>query len=180
MWYGAAKVFATERFAEVATKQSMVTRDHLELVRSPQDIPEDPYKIMLVAPPDGVDSALPKLVAACGGTVSIMRSGPGLIEVVRKGISKATSAARVAERLGVVRQDCAAVGDSENDLELLRWVGLPLTVANGLAEAQKVARFVGGYCDEAGLVDVIDWLLALPADQQTTAPRPSRWRSTST
>ena len=101
-------------------------------------------------------------MARCGDVASIVASGPGLIEVVRKDVSKATAIEWLATELGFARTDCAAVGDGDNDLEMLRWVGLPLTVSNGVPEARKLARFIGGHCDSGGLVEVIDWLLTLP------------------
>jgi Cof subfamily protein (haloacid dehalogenase superfamily) len=162
MWYGASVVYAPEACADVALRQAKVTGDDLVLVASLDQITESPFKLMVVTSPDAVQASLSLLAERCGEVASIVASGPGLIEVVRKDVSKAAAIAWLATGLGVDRKDCAAVGDGENDLEMLRWVGLPLTVSNGVAQARDLARFIGGHCDTGGLADVIDWLLALP------------------
>ena len=165
MWYGSSAVYAPEAFAETARKQAAVTGDDLVLVASLDQVSEAPFKLMVVTPPETVLTSLSLLVARCGDVASIVASGPGLIEVVRKDVSKAAAITWLAAELGVAREDCAAVGDGENDLEMLRWVGLPLTVSNGVTEAQELARFTGGHCDSGGLVEVVDWLLALPESE---------------
>lgn len=167
LWYGTDTVYALEPDASAARWQAAVTQDCLDLVNAPSAIPEDPFKIMLVARPEDLAAAQFRLAAACGGTVSITRSGPDLLEVVRKGVNKAVATAQIAARLGLTPADCAAAGDSENDIDMLRWAGLPLTVANGVEAARRLARFTGGHCDAGGLAGVIDWLLS-----RTAHPRP--------
>lgn len=164
LWYSDSAVQSLARFEAVASRQAAITRDQIALVSEPDDFADDPLKVMVVVAPDRIDDALRRLDAACGATVAVVRSGPGLIEIVRTGVNKAQAAKAVADRLGLRAQDCAAVGDSENDIEMLRWAGMPLTVRNGVAEAREIARFVGGHCDEGGLAEVIGWLLSQPQD----------------
>ena len=45
-------------------------------------------------------------------------------------------------RRGLAWEDCAFVGDDLADLPLLTRVGLPITVANGVAEVKAAARLV--------------------------------------
>lgn len=162
MWYLADEVQTLPGALEPARHQAEVTGDRL-VVRPAVDALEGaPSKIMVVAEPDEVDRVLSDLRAAFGHLVACVRSGPSLIEVIHRDVNKAHAAAFVAAHLGVAASDCAAAGDSENDLEMLRWAGLPLTVANGVAEARRIARFVGGSCDAGGAADLVDWLLALP------------------
>lgn len=56
---------------------------------------------------------------------------------------------QVAEKRGLASADIAFVGNDINDLEGLRWVGLPVAVADAVPEVLQVARFVtrrdGGY-----------------------------------
>lgn len=163
MWYDEAGVHAPETFAETARRQAAVTGDPLVLVPALKDLPGAPFKLMVVAPPDALPDALSQLRARTGARAAILPSGPGLIEVVHRDANKARGAARIAAGLRLGPADCAAVGDGGNDLDLLRWAGLPLTVANGTPDLRALARFTGGHCDTGGLADVIDWLLHLPA-----------------
>ena len=54
----------------------------------------------------------------------------GMVEFGPLGTSKATGLAEVCDRLGVAAADVAAFGDMPNDLDMLRWAGLPFVVAN--------------------------------------------------
>src|SRR5882757_1159612 len=50
--------------------------------------------------------------------------------------------AALLERRGLRWEDCAFVGDDLADLPLLKRVGLPIAVANGVAEVKAAARLV--------------------------------------
>lgn len=167
MWYDAESVFALSCHAETAERQAAVTCDQLRLVEAAEDFPGDPLKVMVVTAPDRVEGALLHLRGHLSDRVSIVRSGPGLIEVVRADVNKARAAATLARQLNLSSDECAAAGDSDNDIEMLKWAGVPLTVANGTVEARNIASFVGGHCDEAGLSLAIDWLLALPPPESS-------------
>ena len=58
------------------------------------------------------------------------------------GVSKASGLALVADRLGFTAAEAIAVGDAENDREMLDWAGCGLAVANAderlLGEADAV------------------------------------------
>ena len=54
----------------------------------------------------------------------------GMVEFGPLGASKATGLAEVCARLGVAAADVAAFGDMPNDLDMLRWAGMPFVVAN--------------------------------------------------
>jgi 3-deoxy-D-manno-octulosonate 8-phosphate phosphatase (KDO 8-P phosphatase) len=48
----------------------------------------------------------------------------------------------VLGRRGIALKDCAYVGDDLADLPVMRAVGLPIAVANAIAEVKAVARYV--------------------------------------
>ncbi|MFN3200506.1 MAG: HAD-IIB family hydrolase [Bradymonadia bacterium] len=81
--------------------------------------------------------------------------------VTRAGVSKASAARRVAERLGCATDlsTCAMVGDGLNDLELLDVVGMPMTLTNGEAEVIERVKARGGHVvpsvDEGGAAEAI-------------------------
>jgi hydroxymethylpyrimidine pyrophosphatase-like HAD family hydrolase len=61
--------------------------------------------------------------------------------------------------MGVAVEVCAAAGDAENDLEMMAWAGVAVTVANAVPEAKRIARFVAPSCDEGGMADAVQWLM---------------------
>lgn len=64
------------------------------------------------------------------GEVSLTSSNDHDFEVTAAGVDKGISLARLAERYGCTLEECAAVGDSDNDLAMLRAAGLPIAMGN--------------------------------------------------
>lgn len=69
---------------------------------------------------------------------------------------KAHAAARVAEMLGVPREQTMAVGDHLNDLNLLRWAGLGVCMGDGHEEARASAAYVTGSLADDGAAQAIE------------------------
>ncbi|TGV44307.1 hypothetical protein EN803_42995, partial [Mesorhizobium sp. M2D.F.Ca.ET.160.01.1.1] len=58
------------------------------------------------------------------------------------GTSKQLAADMVAKTLGVPAERCAAAGDAANDLSLLRWAKVRLTVANAIAPIRDMGTLL--------------------------------------
>ena len=83
-------------------------------------------------------------------------AGYGLIEVAAHGVSKATGLAEVAGRLGVSAQRTIAFGDMPNDVEMLRWAGHGVAMANAHPTVLAVADEVTGPNTEDGVAQVLE------------------------
>jgi Cof subfamily protein (haloacid dehalogenase superfamily) len=84
----------------------------------------------------------------------------GLIEVVPRGISKATGVEEVARPLGISAEDIMAFGDMPNDVPMLRWAGLGVAMGNAHPEAMEAADEVTAPNTDDGLARVLErwWL----------------------
>ena len=56
----------------------------------------------------------------------------------------------LAERDGVSLSECAAVGDSDNDLAMLRDAGLPIAMGNASQGVKDAAARIAPPCGEGG------------------------------
>jgi hypothetical protein len=91
------------------------------------------------------------------GAVDItFSSNSGLIEVAAHGVTKATGLAEVAERLGVEPARIIAFGDMPNDLEMLRWAGHGVAMANAHPAVLAAADEVTGPNSEDGVAQVLE------------------------
>lgn len=63
-------------------------------------------------------------------------------ELVPAGVNKGRTLAILAAMYGVALEECAAIGDSENDLAMLRAVGCPVAMENAAPQVKAAARFV--------------------------------------
>ena len=160
LWYAGNDVFATQD-NEVVTKETGITGEVLRHVKAVQEIPGEPNKIMCVAWDVEGQGQFDKIRNAFSRHMQLSRSHARLLEISPKGVDKAGAAAFVRDALGIAAADTAAAGDAENDLQMLRDVGFPVTVSNALPEIKAFAKFTAASCDEGGIADAVDWLLAL-------------------
>ncbi|MEY8402274.1 HAD family hydrolase [Oscillospiraceae bacterium 44-34] len=71
--------------------------------------------------------------------VTLTSSSSHDVELVAAGVDKGRALALIAGRYGVPLEDCAAVGDSENDLEAFRAVGTPIVMGNAPEHVKAAA-----------------------------------------
>ena len=165
LWYTEDAVYSTDR-NEVVIRETDITGDRLHIVERFADIESEPHKIMCVARTPKEQAHFSTVSESLAGSLLASRSHARLLELSPIGTGKATAAKYLCDRFAINLKCLAAAGDAENDLQLLRCAGIPLTVSNAIVELQNMARFVGASCDEGGLAEVIDWLLLNNAAQK--------------
>jgi hydroxymethylpyrimidine pyrophosphatase-like HAD family hydrolase len=87
-------------------------------------------------------------------------SGAPFVEVMAEGVTKATGVAQLCTHLGIDRAEVLAFGDALNDLELLRWAGHGVAMANALDVVRDAADEVAPSNAADGVAAVIERLLA--------------------
>jgi Cof subfamily protein (haloacid dehalogenase superfamily) len=83
-------------------------------------------------------------------------TGDGLIELSAHGITKATGLATVAERLDVPAERIIAFGDMPNDLEMVRWAGHGVAMANAHRAVLDAADEITAPNSEDGVAQVLE------------------------
>jgi len=78
-----------------------------------------------------------------------------ILEVLPPTVSKWAALYQLAVQLGIATQDILAVGDDENDLEMIRHAGLGVAMGNATATVKAAADYVTGSNAEDGLVQAI-------------------------
>jgi Cof subfamily protein (haloacid dehalogenase superfamily) len=84
----------------------------------------------------------------------------GMLEISALGVSKAAALGRLSAHLGIAPADVAAFGDMPNDVEMLRWAGLSYAMTGGHPEAVAAAKALAPRCEEDGVAQVVEVLLA--------------------
>ncbi|MDR2320631.1 MAG: Cof-type HAD-IIB family hydrolase [Microbacterium sp.] len=87
-------------------------------------------------------------------------SGAPFVEVMAEGVTKATGLAQLCDRLGIDRSEVLAFGDALNDVEMLRWAGRGVAMANAEPEALAAADEVAPSNAEDGVAVMIERVLA--------------------
>lgn len=84
-----------------------------------------------------------------------VRSLDYAFEALPMGISKATALARLADDLGIRKEEIMAIGDGNNDLEMLEFAGLSVAMANAKAAVKKIAQVETSSNDQSGVAQAI-------------------------
>jgi hypothetical protein len=90
-------------------------------------------------------------------------SRDSLIEISALNISKGTSLAMMAKRLGLTADDCVSFGDNPNDFSMLAWTARSYAMSDGHPDGPLFAKGVAEPCKEDGVAKIIEQLLDLPA-----------------
>lgn len=77
-----------------------------------------------------------------GNTLTFTRANQLSMDIINKGISKATGIQTMMEVLGIPPQHTYAFGDGLNDMEMLQYVGTGVAMENGFEELKATADFV--------------------------------------
>lgn len=98
-------------------------------VRSSMDIPAEAATAVLIQV-DGDNTRAQRLRARLESllSISVTQSGSTYLEIRPNGSNKAVALAEVARSLGVDQQDVLAIGDNDNDAEMLEWAGIGVAV----------------------------------------------------
>jgi Cof subfamily protein (haloacid dehalogenase superfamily) len=87
--------------------------------------------------------------------VSITSSGSGYIEVKPAGVSKAQGLTELIKLLGLDEAEVLAVGDNDNDAEMLAWAGIGVVVANATPNARAAADYVTARASVHGVIETL-------------------------
>lgn len=85
----------------------------------------------------------------------------GFFEIMPKGYSKASAMKRLAKELDVSMEQTAALGDSSNDIPMLRCAGIGIAMGNATADVKEAADYITGPLKGDGVWNALKWLGAI-------------------
>ncbi|MBK4716980.1 MULTISPECIES: Cof-type HAD-IIB family hydrolase [Tenebrionibacter/Tenebrionicola group] len=117
------------------------------------------FKFALNLPDAEIPALVNQLNHSLDGIVRPVTSGFGFVDLIIPGAHKASGLQRLLDRWAISPQECVAVGDSSNDVEMLRLVGYPFAMENAVSEVKAVARYETTSNNQAGVLRIIDRVL---------------------
>ncbi len=125
-----------------------------------------PTKLILVDTLETTNALLTHFQGVFGDTLYITKTEDEYLEFMAPNVSKGAALALTAARLGLTANECAAFGDSFNDLPMLRWAGLGVAMKNARPEVKLVAQRIAPPADRDGVAAVLAELFPVhPQDQ---------------
>jgi len=123
---------------------------------------QDVYKILFYGDDEAVinGSVKPYWEENLVEGAKITRAIPEMLELVPAGTSKATGLAKLLREYSVTPEEMMAVGDGDNDLEMLQLAGLGVAVANATSGLKEVADAMVSSNDDNGAAEAL-WKFVL-------------------
>ena len=87
--------------------------------------------------------------------IQLTRSNDRDFELVAAGVDKGRMLSLLALMYGIALDECAAVGDSDNDLAMLRVVGTPIAMGNASQSVKDTSCRMAPCNDEEGVAQAI-------------------------
>ncbi len=115
-------------------------------------------KVGMYHPDLKVISKLRELVSKYG-QFEVSASAAHNIEINGQGVTKAAGLAEVTSLLGIKASEVMAIGDSMNDLAMIKWAGLGVAMENAAKVVKEAADYVTTSNDEDGVAQMIQLIL---------------------
>ncbi|GFH38702.1 HAD family hydrolase [Streptomyces pacificus] len=132
-------------------------------VDDPAELWAAPLTKLYMQHPDLDDDELTRLArSVAGGLVDVVMAGPGVVELLPLGLSKATGLSLAARRLGVRATQAIAFGDMPNDIPVFGWAAHGVAMANAHDELKAVAHRITASNEQDGIALVLEELLGQP------------------
>ena len=114
------------------------------------------YKLLLVTDGDRESKAcIVELKNKFGDRLDAAQSNPQYVEITSKGVSKASALRLMAARYNVAIDETLAIGDSGNDLPMLKAAGVSVAMGNASDAVKDACAHVTGLCVEDGFADAV-------------------------
>ena len=127
---------------------------------------EQPTKLLLIDTCENTDRLQAHFQAEFGDILTITKTEDEYLEFMAPNVSKGRALAETAKRLGLSANQCAAFGDSYNDISMLEWAGLGVAMENARPELKVVADLIAPSADAGGVGTILDELFPVHPKHQ--------------
>lgn len=114
------------------------------------------FQAMFLAQPEELDSFEAQFGDVLSQRFSAVRSQPVIFETMPKGTTKATALKELTEKLGFLPEEVMAIGDANNDIEMLEFAGLGVAMGNASDYVKSLADAVTDSNEENGVATAIE------------------------
>jgi len=94
-----------------------------------------------------------------GERFTVTRGTRNYLDITDSSADKGTALAYLADYLGIAQSGVVAIGDSDNDVDMLQYAAVGVVMGNGSASAQRAAALQIGKNDAHGVAAFLETLL---------------------
>ncbi|MCE5286120.1 MAG: Cof-type HAD-IIB family hydrolase [Pelosinus sp.] len=115
-----------------------------------------PLKMLIIEEPDKLQKIKNAIQSQFGDSISLTTSSPRYLEINQPGVNKGISLLYLAQKLQIERHEIMAIGDSQNDLDMIESAGFGVAMGNAAENIKKAAQAVTGGYDADGVAEAIE------------------------
>lgn len=156
---GLKSAYISDKAPEAFVKLMSRHYHRLQPVSDYQQIDDTLFKFSLNLP----DSEIPQLVdilhTSLDGIMKPVTSGFGFVDLIIPGLHKANGLSRLLKNWQLSPQQCMAIGDSDNDAEMLGLVKYSFAMENAADSIKAIAHYQADNNNHEGVLNVIQAVL---------------------
>ncbi|OAB40223.1 Cof-type HAD-IIB family hydrolase [Paenibacillus antarcticus] len=119
-------------------------------------IQEPVVKVLMVDSPERLVILEKKMQQQLEGKLNVVRSKPFFLEFTEAGVDKGTSLHHLIKKLDIQQDEVIAIGDSYNDLAMIKFAGLGVAMGNAPDDIKEIANYVTDTNMEDGVAKVVE------------------------
>ena len=120
-------------------------------VESLEELASRPVSRIVIRDPSSSEAVFAQMARTLGlHEVSYFIGWSAWLDIAPKGISKASGLQLVVDALGLTAADVLALGDGNNDIEMLQWAGRGVAIGDAGAGVHAAADHVTGRFEDGG------------------------------
>ena len=114
-------------------------------------------KLLFVGEPAAISALRWQLGHLVGGAARLMQAGwPNMLELLPPGASKGTMLGYLLNKLDIKPAEVMAIGDAENDFEMIQLAGVGVAMGNATQHLKDAADFVTAGNDQDGVAVALE------------------------
>lgn len=134
-------------------KQEKLTGPKAKIINSFEDV-ENPIKILMIIDDEDEIERVKNVIE--DDKYRVIKTGYNNVEVVRRDVSKGRALKIISDYYGINRENTMAIGDSENDVEMIEFAGMGIAMGNAYDNVKKASNEITSTCDENGAQKAIE------------------------
>ncbi|EGO62544.1 Cof-type HAD-IIB family hydrolase [Acetonema longum] len=115
-----------------------------------------PTKMLALARPEEIREQYRVVKQHFGGRLYAAVSKPTYLEMTHPAVNKGIALSYLAQKLGVDRREVMAIGDSQNDLDMIEFAGWGVAMGNAMDLVKSKADAVTAANDADGVAEAIE------------------------
>ncbi len=143
-----------KRYEEVSGVKAKIVDNLVEL-----DF-DDPTKLLIIEDDSNKHKYYQKyLREKYGNKIDVTESNEYFIEVGAKDVNKGKTLQQISQAKGITKEEVMAIGDSFNDIEMLKYAGTAIAMQNAAEAVKQTADIIAPHHEEDGVAKILDKLV---------------------